>query len=125
LVLIPSDQHYIRLEYGASNRKGEQGASFSFRAWGDQLGIAGETDFMPGDWRPNEDHLYLRLERQGDCIRASISPDDKRWNPTLSFMSQALPEKFKAGLAAYSTSTEPSKVRFDQFRLTRGRKESK
>jgi regulation of enolase protein 1 (concanavalin A-like superfamily) len=36
-----------------------------------------------------------------------------------------LHDKIKVGLAACSTSTEPFKVRFDQFKLTRGQKKSK
>jgi hypothetical protein len=35
--------------------------------------------------------------------------------------SSGLPTKLKLGLAAYSTSSDPSKVRFDKLQLLRGK----
>jgi regulation of enolase protein 1 (concanavalin A-like superfamily) len=96
------------------------------------------------DRRGNEEQIYLRFERQGDSICEAISPDGKTWealvrltgpqNPpqkpksdpcvrtAMSIQSDNFPRKIKVGLAAYSTSTEPFKVRFDQIKLARGKK---
>jgi regulation of enolase protein 1 (concanavalin A-like superfamily) len=93
-----------------------------------------ESGFIPTDLTPplkqsppaEEDQIYLRFERQGHCIREAISRDGKTWISNISWEdSQGLRNKFKLGLAAYSTSTEPFKVRFDQFKLTQGQKKSK
>jgi hypothetical protein len=69
--------------------------------------------------------VYLRLERRRDLeFRFSISPDGDKW--TLieqSFIASSA--KLKVGLAAYTTSTEPSKVRFDQIKLNQGKKKAK
>ncbi len=66
------------------------------------------------------DSAYLRLEQRGEWIYFSISPDEKKWTP-LAYQKSP-PAKRKVGLAAYSTSTEPSKVRFDQLKLWRPKK---
>lgn len=82
-------------------------------------------DWNPTTWVPNEEHIYLCFERQGNSIRIVISPDGKRWDRHQAWESKNLPRKFKVGFAAYSTSTEPFKVRFDQFKLIRGQKKDK
>lgn len=66
------------------------------------------------------DHVHLRLEQKGARLTFSISPDSESWTQ-ITFQSK-LPAKSKIGLAAFSTSSEPSKVRFDQLKLTRGKK---
>jgi hypothetical protein len=47
-----------------------------------------------------------------------LSPDGTEIRPTTHFEIVNLPAKLKVGLFAVSTSTEPLKVRFDQFKLT-------
>jgi len=91
----------------------------------------------PGD----EEQIYLCFERQGNAICQAISHDGKTWDAHLyltgpqrppqkpksglfaktgwSIQWGNFPRKLKVGLAAYSTSTEPFKVRFDQFKLIR------
>jgi len=140
LVLIPIDKNYIRVEYEAYRHKGEQENSFAARMRGAQLGMNTELSFMPGNPSPpgvkqdppkkkhppaHEEQVYLRFERQGNNIRKTVSLDGKKWEPTLNWGTKGLPKKFKAGLAAYSTSTEPFKVRFDQFKLIRGGEKNK
>jgi regulation of enolase protein 1 (concanavalin A-like superfamily) len=126
LVLIPAEKNYIRLEYGAYWRNEKQTNGFSNRMRGQQLGINVEyVHWNPKDWVPNEEHIYLRIEREGNWIRNVLSPDGKTWERHNSSKDPKLPSKFKVGLAAYSTSTEPFKVRFDQFKLIRGEKKSK
>ncbi|HEY7311218.1 MAG TPA: hypothetical protein VH643_17790 [Gemmataceae bacterium] len=125
LILIPAEKNSIRLEYGAYRRGEKQRSGFSNRMRGQQLGMNVELDWNPSDWVPNEDHIYLRIEREGNWIRNVLSPDGKTWGRYNSSEDAKMPSKFKVGLAAYSTSTEPFKVRFDQFKLTRNQKKSK
>ena len=70
------------------------------------------------------DYAYLRLDRRmvGDSY-FYISPDGEKW--TRLGHLRHMPAKGKVGLAAFSTSREPSKVRFDQLKLWRDKKESK
>lgn len=68
--------------------------------------------------------LYLRLERKDNEFPFSMSPDGRKW--TLVEDSRlGLLAGIKVGLAAYTSSTEPSKVRFDQIRLTPYKKKAK
>ena len=80
---------------------------------------------MRRPWTPNEEHIYLRIEREGNCIRNVLSPDGKKWERYNGAEGLRLPSKLKVGLAAYSTSTQPFKVRFDQFKLSRGDEKNK
>lgn len=66
------------------------------------------------------DCAYLRMEQRDGRYFFFISPDGAEW--TRLNYQQSLPAKTKVGLAAYSTSSEPSKVRFDQLKLTRGKR---
>lgn len=68
----------------------------------------------------NVDCAHLRLEHRDGDFYFFISPDGEKWTQ-LVFRSGP-PKKLKLGLAAYSTSSEPSRVRFDQLRLSRGKK---
>jgi regulation of enolase protein 1 (concanavalin A-like superfamily) len=126
LVLIPAEKNYIRLEYGAYQRNGKQGKGFSNRMRGQQLGMKVEyVHWNPKEWVPNEEHIYLRIEREGNCIRNVLSSDGKTWERYNSSKGAKIPSKLKVGLAAYSTSTELFKVRFDQLKLIRGEEKSK
>ena len=69
------------------------------------------------------DCAYLRLEQREEWSYFFISADGEKWTPVTPLRS--LPNGGKLGLAASSTSPEPSKVIFDQLKLTRGKKEEK
>ncbi|MGH7173767.1 MAG: hypothetical protein ACRELG_26085 [Gemmataceae bacterium] len=141
LVLIPVEKNYIRLEYQGRRLKGEQLNDFAIRMRGGQLGMHAELGFIPGNPPPpgvkrnppkkkpppaNEEKVYLRFARQGNNIRKTVSLNGKKWEPTFTWETKGgLPNKFKVGLAAYSTSTEPFKVRFDKFKLVQGQQKSK
>ncbi|HEY7326293.1 MAG TPA: hypothetical protein VH592_01540 [Gemmataceae bacterium] len=64
--------------------------------------------------------VYLQLELQERWFRFLISADGKWYTEVIK--RSGPPTKFKFGLAAFSTSSRPSKVRFDQLKLTRGKK---
>ena len=66
------------------------------------------------------EYAYLRLDHREGWASFYISPDGEKWT-RLEYLP-SVPAKGKVGLAAYSTSTEPSKVRFDQLKLWRGKK---
>lgn len=69
---------------------------------------------------------YLRMERRGDEVSCSISADGKRWQPLsphkLDPREEGEPFRFRGaarvGVAAFTTSTKPAKVTFDNFKLT-------
>ena len=143
LVLIAADKDYIRLEYESyrymedlrrkgkggekvERRKGDLRNGPAFKMLGTQ-NVQGELEPpWKQDHQAKEEQIYLRFERQGNVFRQAISPDEKAWTTFASsegFLN--LPRTLKVGLAAYSTSTEPFKVRFDQFKLIRAKKKSK
>jgi regulation of enolase protein 1 (concanavalin A-like superfamily) len=68
------------------------------------------------------EHVYLRLERWGDLLSVHSSPDGKTWEKVSGGSRAGLPPKLKVGLAAYTTSKDPSKVIFDQLQIIRGKK---
>ena len=128
LVLIPADENCVRREYGAYRRKGEQRTCPALRMRGERI-YNMEMDWqLP--WKPDpaaekEAHIYLGLERQGDFIYEADSPDGKKWTYSFKVRIKDLPAKVKVGLAAYSTSTEPFKVTFDQFKLIKGERKGR
>jgi hypothetical protein len=144
LVLIAADKDYIRLEYEChrrteaerapnkgvpkekQRRKPELRIGPAFKMLGTQ-NVQGELEPpWKQDHKAKEEQIYLRFERQGNVFRQAISPDGKAWTTFASgegFLN--LPRTLKVGLAAYSTSTEPFKVRFDKFKLVEGQQKSK
>jgi hypothetical protein len=124
LVLIPADDNCIRFEWGTCRRNGVQSTCPAFRMRGEKMGN------MYQEWDPSwkKEHqgqkpecVYLRLERRGHVIYPSLSPDGEKWTGSYNLELPDLPTKLKVGLAAYSTSTEPFKPRFDRFKLIRVR----
>jgi regulation of enolase protein 1 (concanavalin A-like superfamily) len=116
LVLMADDKTYIRLER-ATLYKGQEFktyANWELRQDGNWV-QAGQESVLPLDDKPT----YVRLERKGDRILASVSQDGDKWSE-LPPLEVKLPAKLKIGLAAGTTSSEPFKPRFDEFRLTAG-----
>lgn len=76
----------------------------------------GANIFMPG---PTLEKLaYLRLERRGNELRVSSSPDGKKWSPVNGPLGLRLPRKVKVGVIAESGSPGVFRAVFDQFRLS-------
>lgn len=78
-------------------------------------GYSGATHtelFKPGD-------CYLKIERTGSKIVASLSYDGKAWK-SLKPVDTLWPAKIKIGLTAITTSSEPFDVSFDSFELKQG-----
>jgi hypothetical protein len=89
--------------------------------------------FFDRGWRDwpmpkKADCVYLRMERgyiQGyKGMVISISPNGEKWTQLTGY-TWGMQPKLKVGLAAYSTSSEPSRVRFDQIKLWRGKKKER
>lgn len=73
-------------------------------------------------FKSKPDYVYLRLDRQGELLGLFISPDRRNWKVIGGGLKIGLPSKLTVGLAAFSTSTEPSKIVFDQLTFTHGKK---
>lgn len=78
------------------------------------------------DWPiPKEANcLYLRMKQGEKRITFFMSPDGEKWTKLIS-CAPTLPAKSKVGLAAYTTSTQPSKVRFDRLKFTPSTKQER
>jgi hypothetical protein len=72
----------------------------------------------------NANTAYVRVEQRGAIIHFFLSPDGKKWTGVLS-TGPSLLAKGKVGLAAYSTSSEPSKVCFDQIKFSNVKKKER
>lgn len=127
-LIIPPDNFGIAF-YRSEYRLGGQGVEAEgCAAMLDQARERGETNGVMTnkhpDWpfKSKPDYVYLRLERQGDLLGIDISPDRETWKGIGGGGFVGLPAKLKVGLAAFSTSTDPSKVVFDQLKITRGKK---
>lgn len=69
----------------------------------------------------NANYAYLRLkQRAGGGYYFYMSSDGENWTAPGAHLGP--PSKLKLGLAAYSSSSEPSTVRFDQLKIDRVRK---
>ena len=79
------------------------------------------------------DCVYLRLKREDKPgpkresrdVGFSLSLDGVKWTELRGNRWDGRPKKIKVGLAAYTTSAEPSKVRFDQIKFTQGKKKKR
>ena len=61
------------------------------------------------------------MERRDGFIKLLTNLEDREWEKygSVDMGVPSWPAKLKVGLAAYSTSTEPFKPTFDQFKLIR------
>ncbi len=111
LLLFVDGQTYIRLERAAI--VGPEGnrthyANFELRENGKMAtGNAAKI--------PDVDD-YLRLERKGGRVIASVSDNGLRWTP-MEPITVKLPKRVKLGVAAVNTSTDPFKVEFSEWEV--------
>lgn len=75
------------------------------------------------DWPLPEkaQYAYLRLDHQVGWASFYISPDGEKWT-RLEYLPHVT-AKCRVALAAYTTSPNPSKVRFDQLKVARAKKQ--
>ena len=118
LLLWESEKTYIRLERAALF-KGEgvhRYANWELRHNGEWV-LAGKESTLGLE----EKDTYLRLQRKGDKVLASVSQDGKKWND-LEPIEIKLPEKLKIGVSAGGTSSDKFEPTFDQYELTPAKK---
>jgi regulation of enolase protein 1 (concanavalin A-like superfamily) len=113
LLLMASEQTYIRLERAALRRGDEVKtyANWELREDGKWV-LAGDATVQPLEDKPT----YLRLERKGDKLLASVNHDGKEWKE-LNPLEVKLPSKLKLGVSGGGTSMDVFTPRFDQFQL--------
>lgn len=128
-VLVIPPEKYGMAFYSSRYRVGGQGDEAE--GCGELLDQAGERGQVSGIWNnkhPNwpfkskPDYVYLRVDRQGELLGMFISSDRRNWMVMGGGLKLGLPSKLTVGLATCTTSTEPSKVVFDQFTITHGKK---
>lgn len=126
LVMLPQNQPLvcIRVEFRASQKGSGVHGYFDVRRWFDDKRQGGRiVEGARGreyEWKGD---AYLRLDRQDGNLGFAISSDGENWKRSGAIMG--VREKLKVGLAAYSTSTDPSKVVFDQLTIRHGEKKRK
>jgi serine/threonine protein kinase/regulation of enolase protein 1 (concanavalin A-like superfamily) len=111
-ILVWQDpENYVRLEIAADLRKGKvfSYANFELRQAG-RLAVSWGLKIVDGS-------SYLRLERRGDVIRGSFSPDGDHWTP-FSPMIVDLKDSLKVGVLAVNSASKPLKAGFADFRVT-------
>lgn len=121
LVMLPQNVPLMcyRMELRASRKGSGVHYFFDVRRWFQGIrqagriveGAKGRDDEWKGD-------AYLRLERQDGNLGFAISSDGENWKRSGAI--GGVKEKLKIGLAAYSTSTDPSRVVFDQLTIRHG-----
>lgn len=130
-LVIPPESYamlFYRFQYGVA-AEGIRADGFTAQLYrGNRGGYGcGECDKNWEKWpfKAKPEYVYLRLMRKGALLDYSISPDGKSWVMGGGLNLLSLPSKIKVGLVAFTTSTEPSKVRFDQLKLSHGKKKAK
>jgi hypothetical protein len=130
-LVIPPDafwELFQRIQYGvAGSGTGKEGFATQLsrdHKGGGGYGACGKNS-RNWPFKAKPKHVYMRLERHGESLLCDISPDGNSWVSIGGGNLLGLPSKLKVGLAAYSTSTEPSKVCFDQLRVKRGKKKER
>jgi regulation of enolase protein 1 (concanavalin A-like superfamily) len=128
LVIPPDDfgTAFFRSEYRVGGQGDEaEGCAAILNQGRERGGASGVFTNKHPDWpfKSKPDYVYLRVDRQGELLEMFISPDRKKWKRTGGGgRISELFSKLTVGLAAFSTSTDPSKVVFDQLTITHGKK---
>ena len=118
LLLWQDEKNFLSLERN-SYRIPEQNLSMCYPPL---LSLFSDGRYMDTDPPPQLDTFfkgrstYLRLERQGAKVRASLSDDGKEWS-FVKELSVDFPQKLQIGVAAVSTSAEPFKVEFEELKI--------
>lgn len=114
LLLMADEKTYIRLERAALVTCGAVKTYANWELREDAKWVmAGDASVQPLE----DKETYLRLERKGDKLLASVSHDGKEWKE-IKPLEVKLPAKLKIGVAAGGTSMDVFAPRFDQFQLT-------
>jgi regulation of enolase protein 1 (concanavalin A-like superfamily) len=112
-LLVWGDQdNFLRLVRTGQVRKGnvESIAAFRLRAQGKPNG--GKVLAIP------DADAYLRLERKGDQVLGSYSPDGRQWTP-LGTLPVSFPSKVRVGVMVLNTVQDRLTVRFEELQIGR------
>jgi hypothetical protein len=121
----PFRELFRRIQYGVAGAgAGKDGYASQLSRDAKSGGGYGAATKNWRDWPFNAkpEHVYMRLERQDESLLCEIGPDGKSWVKTGGANLLGLPSKLNVALAAFSTSTDPSKVQFDQLKISRDKK---
>jgi hypothetical protein len=118
LLVWQDDKTFIRLERNIWTTPDGQTVCFPplLEYWKDDTYMDTNPQVTPEKFFQGRS-TYLRLERTGDKIRASLSHDGTKWDEVKTFTAE-LPKKVKVGVAALNTSKKPFTVEFEDFKLT-------
>jgi hypothetical protein len=121
LLLLFPDGNCVRLDFGADRGiRGHRECVYVRHLFTKGGGMYASWHNTWDKWplpKP-ADRAYLKLVRRGGSLWAFLGADGINYTQLVPFGATRLPKRVKVGLAAYSTSTDPFKVRFDQFKLT-------
>lgn len=124
-LIIPPDNYWtncFRLEYRVAGQGDGVDGCLATRVGNiEGTGKVGAVGYKPPEWpfKGKPDYVYLRLERSGEVLSYKISSDGKTWVNTYGGGGKVgLPSKLTVGLSACTTSTDLSKVQFDQLKLS-------
>jgi regulation of enolase protein 1 (concanavalin A-like superfamily) len=112
LILWSDDGDYVRLERAGLNRNGaiQSYAGFELRA--DARMAGAQSSPLP------EQDAWLRLERRGNQLFGSVSPDGRKWT-ALRPIDVMFPARVQVGVAVVNAAQQPLTVRFEEFQLGR------
>jgi regulation of enolase protein 1 (concanavalin A-like superfamily) len=111
LLLYQNDRNYIRFERAAIRRDGEIHRYLNFESRENGEPLPSQNAGLP-----DERDLWLRLERRGKKMSASVSADGDRWVP-LPPMSADLSRTVRIGIAAVNATDQGFEPRYEDFRL--------
>ena len=106
-----ADQYFMRLERGCMIQQGKPVFFCYYQAFKEGKNVVRLSKTT------KDASLYLRLERRGEDINASMSYDGKTWH---TFKGQAikLPEQVQVGVSAVNNTSKPLTAVFEDFTIT-------
>lgn len=116
LLIWDNEKHYIRLE--RSIWTAQNGNTTTHYALLEHWLDGKTTAHTPPSAVPlfKGQSTWLKLQRQGDTISASLSHDGQKWEALKSF-NATLPKQVKVGVAAINTAQKPFTVHFEEFQV--------
>jgi serine/threonine protein kinase/regulation of enolase protein 1 (concanavalin A-like superfamily) len=112
LLLWQDQGNYVRLEIATDIHRGKPRSYANFEYRQDSQLIASKGQLSENG------SANLRLDRQGDEVRASFSNDGKRW-VTFPALKVRLSEDLKVGIVGINTASTPFTARFEDLIITK------
>jgi regulation of enolase protein 1 (concanavalin A-like superfamily) len=113
LLLWRDAGHYIRLERAGMDLDGRSVTYANFELRKDRrFERVGDAFEHPLDG----EETYLRLQRRGQTVIASVSPDGTHWT-SLEPLALEMPRRVQIGIAAVQNTSAPFETRFEGFKV--------